>query len=314
MRALVGYTGFVGSNIYCQGSFDAIYNSKNISEAYGLKPDLLIYAGLRAEKYLANNFPEKDLDLIKEAEENIRKIRPKKLVLISTIDVLKKPNGVDETSDIITEGLHPYGLNRYYMEQWVQENYHDSLIIRLPGLFGRNLKKNFIYDFINRIPFMLTEQKMNELSEKDSELFQYYLKQDNGFYQCRALSNEEKVFLKEKFEGLGFSALNFTDSRSVYQFYPLERLLDDIEICLKEDIRIWHAATEPVSAAELYSGLTGGKEFVNYLSGEPANYDFKTLYASVFGGNNGYVCSKEVVIDMVKKFVQENLLKMGELV
>ena len=63
MVALVGYTGFVGSNIYAKGQIDQVYNSKNIEEAYGLKPDLLIYSGLRAEKYLANNAPEKDMEL-----------------------------------------------------------------------------------------------------------------------------------------------------------------------------------------------------------------------------------------------------------
>ena len=74
MKVLVGYTGFVGSNIYAAGRFDAVYNSKNIKEAYGTKPDLLVYAGLRAEKYLANNAPEKDMELIVQAEENISKI------------------------------------------------------------------------------------------------------------------------------------------------------------------------------------------------------------------------------------------------
>ncbi len=56
MKALVGYTGFVGSNIYDAAGkeIDTVYNSRNIEEAYGTMPDLLIYAGLRAEKYLAN--------------------------------------------------------------------------------------------------------------------------------------------------------------------------------------------------------------------------------------------------------------------
>lgn len=36
MNALVGYTGFVGSNLYAKGTFDRVYNSKNIEEAYGL--------------------------------------------------------------------------------------------------------------------------------------------------------------------------------------------------------------------------------------------------------------------------------------
>ena len=141
--ALVGYTGFVGSNIYASGEIDAAYNSKNIEEAYGTDPDLLIYAGLRAEKYLANNAPDKDMELILQAEENITKINPKRLVLISTIDVFKVPKDVDENSAIDTENLHPYGYNRYQLELWVRENYPDALIIRLPGLFGKNIKKKF---------------------------------------------------------------------------------------------------------------------------------------------------------------------------
>ena len=130
----MGYTGFVGSNIYAAGDFDAVYNSKNIEKAYGTEPDLLIYAGLRAEKYLANNAPEKDMELIYQAEKNIMRIAPKKLVLISTIDVFKAPRNVDENSVIDTENLHPYGYNRYQLEIWVRENYPDSLIIRLPGV------------------------------------------------------------------------------------------------------------------------------------------------------------------------------------
>ena len=62
---------------------DGIYNSKNIEEAYGTNPDLLIYAGLRAEKYLANSAPEKDYKLILQAEDNITRINPRKLVLMS---------------------------------------------------------------------------------------------------------------------------------------------------------------------------------------------------------------------------------------
>ena len=122
MKALVGYTGFVGSNIYAAGDFDAVYNSKNIEDAFGTNPDLLVYAGLRAEKYLANNFPEKDMELIYQAQENITKIGPKKLVLISTIDVFKNPNGADENTEIDTDNLHAYGLNRYRLEQWVRKN------------------------------------------------------------------------------------------------------------------------------------------------------------------------------------------------
>ena len=77
MIALVGYTGFVGSNIYlkARNRIEGVFNSQNVEKAYGLEPDVLIYAGLRAEKYLANNAPDRDLEQIIQAEENIKKIK-----------------------------------------------------------------------------------------------------------------------------------------------------------------------------------------------------------------------------------------------
>lgn len=300
--ALVGYTGFVGSNIYAAGEFDAVYNSKNIGEAFGKNPDLLIYSGLRAEKYLANNDPEKDMGLIVQAEENITKIKPKKLVLISTIDVFKVPKGVDENSVIDAKNLHAYGFNRYQFEVWVRERYPDALIIRLPGLFGKNIKKNFIYDFINVIPFMLKESKFEELAAKDLELKKYYYLQDNGFYKVDVRDNEREK-LKDIFRALGFSALNFTDSRSIYQFYNLGRLWNDIKQALEAGLTIWHPATEPVSAGEVYQYLTG-EEFVNELGGTPADYGYRTIYAGLFGGTNGYISSKKQILKEIKTFVE----------
>lgn len=303
MKALVGYTGFVGSNIYAAGEFDAVYNSKNIEEAFGTEPDLLVYAGLRAEKYLANNAPEKDMELIYQAEKNISKIKPKKLVLISTIDVFKIPKGVDEATTIDTIDLHPYGYDRYQLEVWVRKNYPDALIIRLPGLFGKNIKKNFIYDYINVIPFMLKENKMEELCERDMEIKKYYICQDNGFYKLENITGEERKLLKEKFKKLGFSALNFTDSRAKYQFYNLGRLWDDIQVALDNDIKLWHPATEPISISELYEYLTGEK-FVNELGGISADYDYKTIYDNVFSGADGYIANKSVVLSQIKEFIE----------
>lgn len=303
MTALVGYTGFVGGNIYASagGAISAAYNSKDIEEAYGTNPDLLIYAGLRAEKYLANSAPAEDMEQIRRAEENIGRIAPERLVLISTIDVFKKPRNVDETSAVDTDGLHAYGYNRYRLELWVREHYPDALIIRLPGLFGKNIRKNFIYDCINVVPFMLKEEKFNELSERDGTLKKYYAPLGNGFYKA-AVADEDKENLKEIFRRLGFSALNFTDSRSRYQFYNLSRLWDDIQTALNAGVKLWHPATEPVSAGELYEYLYGEK-FVNELEGAPADYDYRTIYDSLFGGNNGYICNKEEILKDIKAFV-----------
>lgn len=312
MIALVGYTGFVGSNIYSAAGneIEGLYNSRNINEAYGTTPDLLIYAGLRAEKYLANNAPEQDMKQILQAEENITKISPKRVVLISTIDVFKVPKKVNENSLIETENLHAYGYNRYQLELWVREKYPNALIIRLPGLFGKNIKKNFIYDYINIIPFMLTEEKFEELVQKEPLLAKYYSLQKNGFYKVN-VSEGEKKELKEMFIKLGFSALNFTDSRSRFQFYNLGRLWKDIKIALDADIKLWHPATEPVSVAELYEYLTG-RRFVNELKGIPADYDYKTIHDALWDGSNGYIADKQSVMDEIKRFVCEEVKKNGE--
>ena len=302
-KAIVGYTGFVGSNIYAAGDFDAAYNTKNIQDAFGSNPDLLIYAGMRAEKFLANANPNADYDLVLEAENNIEYINPKKLVLISTIDVFKTPIDVDENSVIETDGLNAYGYNRYRLENWVRENFSDALIIRLPGLFGKNIKKNFIYDFINVIPSMLKQEKFQELSSREPVLNDCYVRQDNGFYKVKILDTAEKKELKERFNNLGFSALNFTDSRSSYQFYNLSRLWGDIQIALDANLKMWHPATEPVSVGELHEFLTG-KSFVNEISAVPAKYDYKTIHAELFGGKNGYIDTKNSEMAQIKEFVK----------
>ena len=148
---------------------------------------------------------------------------------------------------------------------------------------------------------MLKEDKFKELSAKDTDLNKYYALQDNGFYKVNVEEGDREL-LKNKFRALGFSALNFTDSRSVYQFYNLARLWDDIQIALKNDIKMWHPATAPVSAGEVYEYLTGNT-FSNELGGNPAYYDYKTVHDSIFGGKNGYICDKEKVLRDIKEFV-----------
>lgn len=301
MNAIVGYTGFVGSNLYTPERFQAAYNTKNIGRAYGTEPDLLVYSGVRAEKYLANRDPERDLENIRQAEDNIRKINPKSLVLVSTVDVLSDPLGADENAKIDESRLQPYGLHRYMLEQWTREHFPEALIVRLPGLFGKNLKKNFIYDFIHRIPSMLSTGKFEELSKKAPELEEYYALQDNGFYKA-AVPAEKEEEVKAIFSTLGFSALNFTDCRSRFQFYNLARLWDDIQVAGKNEIRLLHLATEPVSAGEVYEFLKG-EQFSNKMDTPPACYDFRTVYAGLFGGQNGYLCDRETVLEEIRRFV-----------
>ncbi len=304
---LVGYTGFVGGNIAAKHHFEGLYNSKNIKEAYGSNPDLLVYSGIRAEMFLANKFPEKDLASMDEAIENIRQINPKRLVLISTISVYDNPVGIDEDAEIATESLTAYGKNRHYLEEWVMKHCPDSLIVRLPALYGEDIKKNFIYDMIHFIPAMLNEKKYQELSSRDALIAQRYDLQENGFYRCNATSQEEKSELKHHFEQLGFSALNFTDSRSQYQFYNLGYLWQHIQVAMQHNLPILNPATEPITIAELSAHIMG-KALVNEIRDDYPVQDYRSKHAQLFGGTNGYLFDKAFVMDDIKNFVKQHPL------
>lgn len=146
--ALIGHTGFVGSNLLRQHTFDACFNSKNIEQIAGRGFDLVVCCGARAEKWKANAEPDRDLENIQRLTRALEQVNARKVVLISTVDVFINPIGVDEESPTPTAGLGAYGRNRRRLEQIVASRF-DSLIIRLVGLYGPGLKKNVIYDFLH---------------------------------------------------------------------------------------------------------------------------------------------------------------------
>ena len=301
---LVGYSGFVGSNIASKHQFDGLYDAKNVKESYGTNPDLLVYSGVPAQKFIANQYPDEDFKIIENAIYNIQQINPKKIVLISTIDIYKNPINVDEDSEIELDELQPYGKNRYYLENWVKQNFDDYLIVHLPGLYGKNIKKNFIYDLINIIPSMLKKEKFDELTKKNDFIKDYYEIQENGFYKCKKLSEEEKRQLKDYFNEIGFTALNFTDSRGIYQFYNLQYLWGHIVTALENNIKILNLAVEPIKISDLYQYIYG-KSFKNEITENIPHYDYKTKHAEIFNGKDKYIYDKEFILKDIKRFVGE---------
>lgn len=293
--ALVGSTGFVGGNLAASHPFDGCYHSKNIGEAFGTRPDLLVYAGMPAAKYLANTDPEGDWAVAQNAFANMERIAPQKLVLISTVDVYQNPAGCNEDAPADLANPGAYGRNRARLEQLVCGRFPDALIVRLPGLFGPGLKKNFIYDFLTVTPAMLKADKYRELAAQSPLVAAAYCDGGNGFYKLAAPS----AALREWFGAHSFNALSFTDSRASYQFYDLTWLWGDLCRALSRELTVLNLATAPVTAAELYAFLTHGGTFENELPSAPAHYDMRTKY----GGPDGYLYDKQAVLDAAAAFV-----------
>ncbi len=146
--ALVGFTGFVGSTLLAQQTFDDLYNSKNIEEIAGKKYDLIVCAGMPAEKWKANQQPENDWQNTQHLMNALGKTTSKRFVLVSTVDVYASALNVDERTPIDDAVLQTYGLNRHRIETFVADKFPSHSIVRLPGLFGKGLKKNFLFDML----------------------------------------------------------------------------------------------------------------------------------------------------------------------
>jgi hypothetical protein len=148
-RALIGFSGFVGSLLNKQASFKSLYRSTNISDIQGKSFDTIVCAGASAQKWLANQEPNTDLKNIEDLISHLKNAQCNNFILISTVDVFKDPSGVDENNIINESGLQAYGLNRLLLEKFVENHFPNYLIVRLPGLVGPGLKKNVIFDFLN---------------------------------------------------------------------------------------------------------------------------------------------------------------------
>lgn len=247
--ALIGYTGFVGSNLLNQYQFTDTYNSSNIGELAGKEYDLVVCSGARAEKWKINQDPESDWNNLQSLMNNLSSATIKKCVLISTVDVYPHPQDVNEDTPINLEESSAYGKHRYQLEKFCTDSF-PTLVVRLPGLFGSGLKKNIIFDFLNN-------------------------------------NNLDRVH---------------TDS--VFQFYYLGHLWQDIQIAEKNNLSLLNIATEPIRIGEIAEKIFG-REFENKPEGQsPARYDFHTKHAQLFGKSGNYLYDKKTVLKDLIDFVR----------
>lgn len=186
MSVLIGSTGFVGGHLQRDFDFTHMYNRSNISDIQGLETDFLICAGLPAEKWKANSDPQSDWLNMANLAQKISSVKANKAILISTIDVYQPALEVTEEDRPNYDGEGAYGRNRAWFESFFVSQFSNALILRLPGLFGSNLKKNFIFDLVNE----RSDQVLNVHSESK---FQFYDIQ--GIWYLIEKCNEEEISL-----------------------------------------------------------------------------------------------------------------------
>lgn len=149
--ALLGYTGFVGSNLLNQlkqKSNDELYlyNSKNLNTIQNKEFDDIYCCCVPGVKYIANREPYKDLSNICNILDILKTVKSKRFFLVSSQDCNAN---LWCSSDIDSAPITEYGKNRKYFEENIKNIFENSYILRIGCLFGNNLKKNIIYDLLN---------------------------------------------------------------------------------------------------------------------------------------------------------------------
>lgn len=248
--ALVGYTGFVGGHLASQKRFDEFYNSKNIGEIEGRQFNELVVAAMPAAMWIANQNPADDRAALDRLLQSIMRVRAQSVVLISTVCVYSQLSLVDESSPIDESAQTPYGYHRFILEQEFARSFPNVLCVRLPGLFGKGLKKNAVYDLLN--------------------------------------SNQvEKL-----------------NPAATYQFYDLEWLWGDIQRSIEGGLDLVNFVTEPVSLEDVAKDVFG-ITLPSQENSSAAQFNVTSRHAELFGGDCGYLYSRQQVLDAMQQFVKE---------
>jgi hypothetical protein len=148
---VLGRNGFVGSNLMLHYPSSLGVGRKDIHSAHSRTFHNVYCAAPQAKKWWANQNPSADRLETEYLLECCSKIKFNGIFFhFSTVDVYDPPVSVDERST--PNSLSSYGKNRSWLESelmkvWGQDRLR---IIRLPALVGKGLKKNVIFDLMNR--------------------------------------------------------------------------------------------------------------------------------------------------------------------
>ena len=307
--AIIGHTGFVGQTLAKQHSFSAHFNTSNISDISDREFDTLVCAAAPGSMFAANREPLRDREQIDGLIDSLNEVRARRFILVSSIAVLENfAGGDDEGTNAFQEEL-AYGRHRRALEAFVEESFKDSLIVRLPALFGPGLRKNFIFDLLNPIPTMLTEAKLEGLSAAlGSSLFA----QLNTLYELdpvtrmmkldRAALNADpmRASLEEAAITHGFAATQFHNPETTYQYYNMNRLWSDIDVAVQAGLSHIHLVSEPLKAATIHRRLTGRD--MPESDARQHHENMRTRHGELWGKQGPYLEDADTVLDQLAAF------------
>ena len=77
-----------------------------------------------------------------------------------------------------------------------------------------------------------------------------------------------------------------------------------MEAARAADVKLLHLCTPPVSAAEVYTAVTGKTDWHNELPKPPFDYDLRSRHAALLGGSGDYLCTQQQELDDITRFMR----------
>ena len=304
--AIIGHTGFVGGALTRQHGFAATFNKSNLNTLADRNFDLLVCAAAPGSMLLANQQPDSDWKQIDTLLRALAGVRCRRFVLISSIAVLADRSGghCEDTSEF--EQDLPYGRHRRLLEAFVENNFESPLIVRLPALFGKGLRKNFIFDLINPVPSLLTGAMLDKwLSMLNQEMLNslmplYIADPTTGLLQLNRTAlnrNSDRAALEGALLESGLSALSFHSPETTHQFYDIGRLWSDINVALRAGLSCIHLAPEGLRTGKIHRHMTG--RVMQDTGVFPVYEDMQTCFAGLWGRQASYLdCATNVLAQL----------------
>jgi nucleoside-diphosphate-sugar epimerase len=163
MIYIIGGNGFVGSafvrSCEAQGIPHAVLSRGTYHQYVGGQCDVLINANGNSKRYFSRDKPVEDFDqTVRSVRSSLVDFSAKHYVHLSTCDVYPDCSSPATTRETLVPDVSrqsPYGFHKYLAEQCVRHVAPCWLIVRLGSMVGPGLKKNPIFDILNRKPLWL---------------------------------------------------------------------------------------------------------------------------------------------------------------
>lgn len=91
----------------------------------------------------------------------------------------------------------------------------------------------------------------------------------------------------------------------VFQYYDTRQLAGDIEKVWQVGISLLNVSSEPISTSEIRDNFFPGK-ILGGTGSAPNGYDMRSLYATSWGGDNGYLYSKSQIFSQMKQWLEQS--------